>query len=330
MSATAQAPLDKAATGKKRPRVLHGMVWLVWRQHRVVFWLAIAAGVIGSAVMIYQRAGVVDFLHHAEQSGKDDGGQSFHNRYDSLFKNGAQLLTALPALFGVFLGAPLISADRENGTARLVTTQATGRSRWLATKLGMAAAITLLCTAALSAAFTWLWEPAHLEVENGNWLDTGIFEATGPMPVAFALLLLVTGVAIGMLVRRVVTSMALTFVVALAVQYLWDYVRPLLAGLRVFTYPYHDDNGIAGLPQGAVQVDNWISTADGKLFGFGTCLNDAHADACRAKLGIVNNYVEYFGYDQMRGMQWLGAGILLAVAAAIAVFVLYWVRRRPM
>ncbi len=194
----------------------------------------------------------------------------------------------------------------------------------------MAVAITLLCTAALSAAFTWLWEPAHLQVESGDWLVSGIFEATGPMPTAFALLYLVTGIAIGMLVRRVVTAMALTFVASLVSLYVWDYVRPALAGLRSFTYPFHDDSGMNQLPEGAVQVDNWISTADGKLFGFGTCVNDAHPDACRAKLGIVNNYVEYFGYDQMRGMQWLGAGILLTLAAAITVFVLWWVRRRPM
>ncbi|MEV0264888.1 ABC transporter permease [Streptomyces sp. NPDC050617] len=329
MSATAQAPLDEAAPGKKGPGLLHGLVWLVWRQHRIAFWIGIALAVVGSAVMIYQRAGLVDFLHDAAHT-KKDVGEGFRLRYESFFQDTSESLQSLPILIGVFLGAPLIASDREHGTARLVTTQATGRDRWIATKLGMAVALTLVGTAALAAAFTWLWEPAHLLVYSGDWLGADIFDTTGPMPVAFSLLMLVTGVAIGMLMRRAVSAMALTFVAGFAIQLAWDYVRPLLASRRVLTYPLGDDNGINQLPEGAVQFDNWISTAGGKLYGYGTCVNDAHPDACRAKLGIVNNYVEYFGYDQMRGMQWLGAGILLALAAAVSVFVLWWVRRRPM
>ncbi|MEV0278952.1 ABC transporter permease subunit [Streptomyces sp. NPDC050610] len=325
MSTTAPARTG-TTPAKRRPRVLHGLVWLVWRQHRIAFWLLIAAGVIGSAVMIYQRTGLVDLLHH---SGKGDGNQSFHSLYDSLFQDASESLQSLPALIGVFLGAPLIASDRESGTAQLVTTQATGRDRWIATKLGMAAAITLVCTAALAAAFTWLWKPARLLVSSGDWLGSDVFDVTGPMPVAFSLLMLVTGVAIGMLLRRAIAAMALTLVVGFAVQIVWDYVRPMLASPRVLTFPF-DSDGIDKLPSGAVQIDNWISTADNKLYGFGTCVGDAHPDACRAKLGIVNNYVEYFGYDQMQGMQWLGAGILLALAAAITVFILWWVRRRPM
>ncbi|KOG89457.1 ABC-2 transporter permease [Streptomyces varsoviensis] len=329
MSATAQAE-QRTAPAERRPRVLRGLPWLVWRQHRTAFWIGIAMAVVGSAVMIYQRAGLTDLLHHAAQPGKEGADQAFRTHYDPFFQDASDFLQSLPALIGVFLGAPLVAADRERGTARLVTTQSTGRNRWIATKLGMAAAVTLVCTVALAAAFTWLWEPAHLLLFGGDWLGAGVFDITGPMPVAFSLLMLVTGVAIGMLLRRVVTAMAVTLVAGFAAQVAWDYVRPMLATPRVLTYPYGDDHGIDQLPQGAVQVDNWISTADGKLYGFGTCVNDAHPDACRAKLGIVNNYVEYFGYDQMRGMQWLGAGILLALAAAITVFVLWWVRRRPM
>ena len=39
---------------------------------------------------------------------------------------------------GVFWGAPMIARELEAGTSRLVWTQSVTRTRWLATKLGVA------------------------------------------------------------------------------------------------------------------------------------------------------------------------------------------------
>ena len=46
-------------------------------------------------------------------------------------------MLALPALIGLFWGAPLIARELEAGTHRLVWNQSVTRGRWLAVKLGL-------------------------------------------------------------------------------------------------------------------------------------------------------------------------------------------------
>lgn len=49
-------------------------------------------------------------------------------------------LPAVPAVIGMFWGAPLISRELETGTHYLAWNQGVTRTRWLATKLGLGAA----------------------------------------------------------------------------------------------------------------------------------------------------------------------------------------------
>ena len=47
------------------------------------------------------------------------------------------VVLVLPALIGLFWGAPLIARELEAGTHRLVWNQSITRTRWLAVKLGL-------------------------------------------------------------------------------------------------------------------------------------------------------------------------------------------------
>jgi ABC-type transport system involved in multi-copper enzyme maturation permease subunit len=283
----------------------------------------------GCALFAYQRIDVMDYLA-AHGSTPDSKGRllmEFQDKFNGLFGGDTQFLTLLPVLTAVFLGAPLIAGEQESGTIKLVTTQSAGRTRWIAATLGLPLAVAVLCTAALTAAFTWLWSPAHELAMFGDWLAGGAFESTGPVLVSMTLFLTSCGVAIGMLVKRVVPAMAVTAVVGMVTTVVWsEKVRVHLGTLRDRVHPY--DGPSPGIPRGAVQVDNWVATADGKLFGFGTCSNGGKA--CLAKKGIVNRVDQYFDYSQMAGMQWLGAGILLALTAAVLVFVVWRAHRRPL
>ncbi|MEV7467337.1 ABC transporter permease [Streptomyces kronopolitis] len=325
-------PADTApAPGGPAPRrtLLHGLPWLVWRRHRTLLLLVLLATAAGCLTFVWQRPGLLDFLHtHGASPGVDgttDG--SFEHAYGQLFTGGRQLLTWLPVVTGVFLGAPLIAAEQEQRTLTLVSTQSVSRGRWAAATIGLPLAVIVLCTALLSAAFTWLWEPAHLLVDGGDWLAGGLFESTGPFPVALTLFLTVCGIALGMLLRRTVAAMAATFVLALATLLLSERLRTGLGTLRSISYPYGSDG--PALPRGAVRVDDWVATADGRLYGYGTC-HTGDTEACRARLGIVHHVAQYFDYGQLAGMQWRGAGILLALTALVLAFVVWRVRRRPL
>ncbi|MEV0368264.1 ABC transporter permease subunit [Streptomyces sp. NPDC050636] len=333
-SGTASAPATNGAptagTATDRRGILHGLPWLVWHRHRTALRAGLLITIVACALFVYQRMQVMDFLNAKGASPDSEGNllNEFQNRFGSTFSGDLDFLKLVPVLVGVFLGAPLISSEQEHGTIKLVTTQSAGRGRWITATLGLPLALAALCTTLLTAAFSWLWSPAHELAMSGDWLNNGAFEVVGPVPVAITLFMTACGIGIGMLVKRVVTAMAATAALALVASMVWsEQVRGRLGTLRSVTYPYNGE--VPDLPPGSVRVDDWVATADGKLFGFGTCTH-ADADACRAKLGIVNRVIQYFDYGQMAGMQWLGAGILLALTAVVLAFVVWRARRRPL
>ncbi|MBM7167672.1 ABC transporter permease [Streptomyces sp. G44] len=314
-------------TGKpaKKPGLLHGVTWLVVRQHRTALWLIAAVTLLGAATIVHQRGEMASTLDRLGWPGKDVHLPSSPEGFQFV----SQALGALPVILGVFLGAPLIAGDQEHGTAHLVTTQSVPRRRWLAAKLIGCLSAVLVSTAVLGALFTWWWEP-YREVLPADWMQGEVFDATGPMPAAHSLFLTACGIAIGMLLRRALPAMTVTFFFSVAVELAWGEFRDRLATPRLFTYPLNADDP-AFLDQ-AVETDRWIGTADGQLFGWGTCAEQTEraTDACVKEHGIVNNVVEYFGYDQMPGMQWTGAGLLLGGTAVVAVFILWRATRRPL
>ncbi|MFJ9342815.1 ABC transporter permease [Streptomyces sp. NPDC101733] len=325
-------PTQDATAGSARPtpparaRRLRGMAWLMVRQHRfqLYFWAALTLA--GAAWAVYQRAAALDALRDAGWPGKPvaeiDG--TIANRVSADFDSFGRLLASLPVLLGVFLGAPLIAADREHGTARLVTTQSLSRTHWLLWKLGFALAVAVATTLPLSLLYGWWWRTVEPFVVGG-WLENPVFEATGPVLVATAVFTTALGLAVGALTRRSVGAMMTTFfgsAVALAVL---SYGEGSLATPRRLVYPFGAARP-AGF-DGAVEVDQWISTGSGRLYGWGTCVNDAVPENCRASLGIVNSVWEYFGRDQMAGMQWAAAGVLLALGAVLLALFLTRTRR---
>ncbi|PKV89339.1 ABC transporter permease [Streptomyces sp. TLI_146] len=308
------------------PRRLRGLLWLVARQHRAVLIACTAAVVIGSAWIIYQRH---TFLHDAHAAGwpgtgADEIDGALRVRLENRFNEIASYVGYLPMLFGIFLGAPLLAADQENGTARLVTTQSVPRARWLRWKLGFALVLVAVTTAVLGTLLTWYWHSARPLVSR-DWLDASIFENTGPVLLTMALFTTSLGIVIGALVRRAVTAMTLTAFGTFAFSVAFDYLKPHLATPRRVAFPLNGDH--PAVLNGSVQVDQWVGTASGKLYGWGTCVNEADADACRVRKGIVNSVWDYFGYDQMATLQWTAAA-LLAVASAVLLALAVWRTRR--
>ena len=135
---------------------------------------------------------------------------------------------ALPAVVGVFWGAPMVARELEAGTHRLVWTQSITRTRWLATKLGVTGvgaavvglgglALTWWCAPIDDAVAQGLSDPGMLSVPR---LWPALFSARGVVPLGMTVLALVIGVTAGLLVRRAVAAMAVTLVVVVGVQIL--------------------------------------------------------------------------------------------------------------
>ncbi|WP_105971688.1 ABC transporter permease subunit [Streptomyces geranii] len=317
----------------RRPR-LGGMTWLVWRQHRAAYWTILGAAVLSVAWMVYQRGQMVDFLDGIGYpgTGVDNTNEGFAD-YQNAMMAASTGLQAIPILLGVFLGAPLLAGDLENGTAKLVAAQSMSRTRWLATKLGLTALVIVVVTVTLSAVFDWWWSPVKSEITVMDWTSSSAFDTTGPVPVALTLFSVVAGVAIGVVLRRTLMAMVVTFGFLVVVEIVWSSCVLSLGNIITVTTNkgVMAENSFPSLPGNAYQLDDSYLTASGDLLGWSTCSGSASDQArelCLKKEGVVGWSVDYLPMSQMNGMQWFGASILFALTAGIVVFLFFWGRKR--
>ncbi|WP_405502562.1 ABC transporter permease [Streptomyces anulatus] len=307
-------------------RLLRGMPWLVVRQHRVALVCILGLTLVASLLIAYGRSELVNLLDAKGWPEKDAGQPMENNR---VYEYVGSILGGLPLILAVFIGAPLIAGDQENGTAQLVTTQSATRRQWLIAKLGLAYTLALVSGVVLSALFTWWWKP-YRSVFLSDWIDGAIFDNTGPVLPAFLLFFTAAGITIGTLVRRVLPAMVVTFLfTAITTMFVWDEIRVRLGDTQIFTYPMGTE--LPARYAEAYEVDRWVGSADGTLYGWGTCAEatEKAQNACIKEHGIVNDVIEYLDYSQMAAMQWTAAGILLTGTALLTAFTLWRVTRRP-
>jgi ABC-type transport system involved in multi-copper enzyme maturation permease subunit len=137
------------------------------------------------------------------------------------------LLLVVPALIGIFWGAPLIARELETGTYRLAWTQSVTRSRWLAVKLGLAGLVSIAVGGLLSLMVTGWFSP--IDNVNMNRFTPGVFDERGIVAIGYAAFAFALGVTAGLLIRRVLPAMAGTLVVFVATRVAMLYlVRPYL------------------------------------------------------------------------------------------------------
>ncbi|MEU5716515.1 ABC transporter permease subunit [Streptomyces sp. NPDC020403] len=337
MSTLTRGPALPAPAGRPRNRRgsrpaglrLRGPAWLVRRQHRAAFWTLIALTLLAVTVMVLLRGQMMDYLTTQDPTARKAGSPppGFEPYADRIFAAGSYL-GYVPVLVGVLLGAPLIAGDLESGTAALVTSQSVSRRRWITMKLALPAALVALSTAVLSGVLSWWWSPVKGLSAGLTW--TSFFSVTGPVPVAYALLTFTVGAAAGLLLRRTLVSMVVTLGVVVAISLVWDrFWRNLGHVLTISTGKGVGPGAVRPeLPAQAEQQGQgtYFLTSSGDRLGWTTCLDraenlQAHT-ACLESKHVIGWSLDYLPVSQMQTMQWLGAGIMLALTAAVAAFVI--------
>ena len=118
------------------------MAWVTWRQHRsqLVAGLALLVGLAATALAThlpihaaYHRDAVAGCLPPSARAGCDLIVRHFESEFGG-WAAAARGLAVLPALVGLFVGAPLLARELEHGTHRFAWTQAVTRRRWLLSK----------------------------------------------------------------------------------------------------------------------------------------------------------------------------------------------------
>jgi ABC-type transport system involved in multi-copper enzyme maturation permease subunit len=342
------------------------MIWLAWRQFRPQ--AIVAACVLAATAVVLGLAGLhLEHLHSAAgltrcrtAAACDQASTGFQNQLNSGLGNHLPLLfgTALvvvPALIGMFWGAPLITRELEAGTHRLALAQGVSRTRWLAVKLGLIGFAGLLTAGLFSLLVTWSAGP--IDTVNANRLTPAVFSERGIAPIGYTAFALALGVAAGLLIRRTVPAMAVTLAVFTAVQFAMRPLRQyLISPLRAVTPitgvdSIHVAQGAgdgsltpvvpAGIPGAWVYSEQTINAA-GHVIGavplspsgplsVQTCGGPAgESRTCFTALAQhgFRQVVTYQPASRFWAFQWYEMAIFLALALAVTGFCFWWIRRR--
>ncbi len=228
------------------------MMWLTWRQFRAQ---AIVAATGLALMVILLLVTGVRLAHQFDLSGIA-GCQAHGNcellatnfmttlrgsSYQAVFLITTVLIYAVPALVGVFWGAPLITREIEPGTVRLAWTQSVTRSRWIAAKVSLIGLVAMAIAGLLTLVAGWWANPVYAASAKAgprsnviDRLQPTLFGVSGIAPIGYAAFGFALGLTLGVLIRRTLPAMAATLAVFAGIQIGWSQlIRPhLLTPLR--------------------------------------------------------------------------------------------------
>jgi hypothetical protein len=191
------------------------MIWLTWRQFRAQ--AAVIYGAVLALIAVLALTGPA--LAHLSST----AGTRFLSEVDGidsdLYIVASLALLALPAIIGLFWGAPLVTRELDAGTQRLIWTQTT-RTRWLVAKLGTIGLAAVAAAGLLSLALTWWASPIDAAIADRTSvpgpgyfifprLSPEMFGARGIVPLGYAAFAFLLGVTLGVIIRRTLPAMAL-------------------------------------------------------------------------------------------------------------------------
>jgi hypothetical protein len=303
------------------------MLWLTWRQHRLtalmvaLVLLALAAVLVATGLPMreaFQSGGAADCVGRTTGACADAIGQ-FLDQYARIGEQLIPWINFAPALLGVFVGAPLIAREIEQGTYKLVWTQAVSRRRWLVVQLTAMAALTLATAVAFAALMTWWrWPLDRLE---GSFVPRA-FDFEGPVVVAYFLCSFALGTAVGVVFRRVVVAMAVTLGAFLAIR----------LPIELWARPHYRSAITTTLPMSATRADlsgngsgNWVLDS-GFIDPTGHFLHSISVQ--QAQAGSVVRWLQYQPADRLATFQTIETAIFAGLAVLFMGLALAWVRWR--
>jgi ABC-type transport system involved in multi-copper enzyme maturation permease subunit len=333
-----------------RPLPWRRMAWVTWRQHRTA--LTGMAALLGALAVYVWLTGLQ--LHHAYAAaiachpagsiGCDDLITNF-NGMGGFLTNGL-ILQVVPALIGVFLGAPLLAREMESGTIRFAWTQGFGRVRWALAKLVALAVVVTTATGAISLLLSWYYQPYFPAGNQTSYLSKevpfqaspfapGLFDLRGVTFATWTLAAFAIGALAGMLIRRVVpaivTALAVYTVIAVAAGgFLREhYLAPLVtSSLNVPSSAWLISQQWmtrGGQPASAQALDQVLQ---GTQFpGKGGVPQSLDAWQYLVQHGYTQ-WTTYQPANRFWPFQWIEGGWLLALSVLLMALTVWLVRRR--
>jgi len=329
------------------------MTWLTWRQHRIellimgLVLLLFASVLLATGINITafaQRVGFTGLIGCTEASACGQAWFAMNGYLSGLTQPpsafyfiGLVAPFILPALVGMFVGAPALAREFEQGTHRLLWTQGIPWSRWFFRKTGLLIGVVACAFALLFGFFSW-WRaslPTPL-AQDANWFFNafaGRFDTWGVVSIAYAVFAVALGLLLGTLIRKPVPAMAITLVLFVVVRLLIaNFWRPYYLPPVVVTTPMNANSGIPG--------DSWLVKTEyvdrgGQVFSANadiiqTCFSQPSQTSsvrCFTEHGIQQRWV-YQPKDRFWPMQGIESGIYLLFSALLVALAFWWVKYR--
>ncbi|MET7757274.1 ABC transporter permease [Streptomyces sp. NPDC005389] len=299
---------------------LKGPYWVTARQYRRTLWLVGAAVAVSLAVVgglrIWDAQTPDRYFEDGQRYAPDD-----NRGYETLriaLEYGGVWLLLLPLLVGAFVAGPLVAREFESGTYKLSLTQSVSPAAWLRSKVLTASAVALAAALALIGVYRIGWNRVS-DNYNFHWSESGPYEATGIVLLAYVLLGVAVGALVGQLIRRTLVAMAVTGgAVGLALLTLgafrWDFLA-----VRTVTGPAVENASAVATPDNGMFVGQGLLGASGQRLPGWFCTPDAPPGAaCRPDEPVTAQYLDYHPESHFWPTQLIESGIVLALAALAA------------
>jgi hypothetical protein len=239
------------------------MIRLTWRQFRAQAFVGAGALAVIAVILAVTGPHLVHLydttVANCTAQGDCTVATNFLLGQDHLLQQVSLVVVAMPAIIGIFWGAPLVARELETGTFRLAWTQSISRSKWLALKLAIVGFASMVVAGLLSLMVTWWSSP--FDVVNLNRFSLATFGERGIVPIGYAAFAFAVGVTAGLLIRRTLPAMVVTIVAfvgaRLAVAF---WVRPRLeAPVRLSSaHQLPTGNGPVPLGAGILKPNDWV------------------------------------------------------------------------
>jgi hypothetical protein len=340
------------------------MIRFTWMQFRVQGFIAVG-GLLLAAILLASTGPNLVHLYDATVRNcyvHNDCGAATSALIDKGDRIGILLrvvVEAVPALIGLFWGAPLVARELETGTYRLVWAQVT-RSRWIAIKLGLLGLVSMAVAGLLSLMVTWWSSP----LDRVRMTPFTSFDQRGLVPIGYAAFAFVLGVTAGAVIRRTLPAMAVVLAgYAAARLAVAHWVRPyLVSPLKLVTSDTAiTSSGSSSTSPGVLDPRDWVISdqtinanghAIGEFGGVGTSGStaatltshgmaiegvgscpDIHSHSPQNVRLCVDHLrlreaLTYQPISHYWALQWTELAIFLAAAAVLSGFCVWWVRSR--
>lgn len=321
------------------------MTWLTWRLHRTEAAIGIA---LFAALTVIMLLGIrsVDSAYDAVSNGGCFGGsggtlcEEQLTRYFDRLSNWNQLtafLHGVPIVLAALLAIPTLQ-ELERGSHRLAWTQSISRRRWTLTRLGFAVGVAVIVAAAW-AVIARDWQSTIFRGEVDTF-GRDAFELSPTVQFGYALFAVALGLAAGVVVRRVIPTLAVLAVGFVAARVFTTFVlRERYRNPVEETVPAAEDTGqFTSFDDRWILDETWL-TAAGDRISFERvnrlCTPAANEQDYESfyRQCQTDNGLQYFRSfqpaDRFAQFQVIETALYLGLAVGLFAFAYWWLTRRP-